>query len=200
MFRKMAANPGKAKSGGSEGRGKILRLSRTTAPYEIKRRSPWIFVGLVAGIAMVATSRNFEEALAGRIELTFFLPMIVYMSDIIGTETLTLFVRELALRKVTLHRLFWREICVGLALGLAAGIPMTLVCFLWLNDLGLALTVGIAMAANGLVAVLTGMIVPVVFAKFKRDPAVGTDEIMTAISDNISILIYLATATLILFS
>jgi Mg/Co/Ni transporter MgtE len=55
------------------------------------------------------------------------------------------------------------------------------------------------MTVNGLVAVLTGMLAPIVFAKLKRDPALGTDEITTALSDNVSMLIYLIVATLFLF-
>jgi Mg/Co/Ni transporter MgtE len=43
------------------------------------------------------------------------------------------------------------------------------------------------------------MMTPIIFSAFKKDPAVGTDELTTAISDNISILIYLVVATMILF-
>src|SRR5687767_6155507 len=102
---------------------KKLNISKATATYEIRRRSPWMFLGLFAGIAMVLIGQNFEQALSRKLELAFFIPMIVYMSDNIGTETLALFVRELALRKVSLHKIFLREVCVGLSLGLITGIP-----------------------------------------------------------------------------
>jgi magnesium transporter len=176
-----------------------LDLTRTSALGEIRRRSPWILFALVAAVAMIAMGRNFEAQLVRRIELTYFIPVVVYLSDCIGTETLTLFVRELASHRLKLRRLFVREVAVGLALGLLAGVPMGVVAWLWLGDAGLALTVGIAMTANGLVAVLMGMIIPVLFARLKRDPAIGTDEITTALSDGISLLIYLLTASLILF-
>lgn len=61
------------------------------------------------------------------------------------------------------------------------------------------MTLVITMTVNGLVAVLTGVLAPIVFAKLKRDPALGTDEITTALSDNVSMLIYLIVATLFLF-
>jgi magnesium transporter len=177
---------------------KKLNVSKTTARYEIRRRSPWMFLGLLAGIAMVLVGQRFEGALSRKLELVFFIPMIVYMSDIIGTETLALFVRELSLRRVSLHKIFWREVCVGLSLGLITGIPMGLFSYLWFRDFDLSVTLVIAMTVNGLVAVLTGVLAPIVFAKLKKDPALGTDEITTAVSDNISMLIYLIVATLFL--
>lgn len=176
-----------------------LEISRATAWAEIRRRVPWNLFAVAAGLVMVKVGHYFEEALAKKIEVVFFIPMIVYMSDCIGTETLALFVRELAMRKVSLRRLFWRETCVGVALGLATGLPMALVSYLWLQDARLSAALAVAMTLNGLVAVLTGMIAPVLFRKLHRDPAIGTDEITTAFSDNISMFIYLVIATLVLF-
>jgi magnesium transporter len=88
---------------------KELDISHATAHDEIRRRVPWMFLALVAGVAMVLVGKHFEEALSRRLELALFVPMIVYMSDSIGTETLALFVRELALREVILHKLFLRQ-------------------------------------------------------------------------------------------
>lgn len=179
--------------------GTVLNITTTTARNEIKKRAPWMTVGLLAGVMMVLLGKKFETAISQKLELAFFIPMIVYMSDSIGNETMALFVRELALRRVSLKKLFLRETYVGLVLGLITGIPMGLFSLWWLKDFRLSLSVTIAMIINGLVAVLTGMLTPVLFAKFKKDPALGSDEITTAFSDNISMLIYLIVAMLILF-
>ena len=176
-----------------------LNIATTSFINEIKRRSPWIVLSLVAGVVMILVGRNFEELLSNKLELIFFIPMIVYMSDSIGTETMTLFVRELALRRVSFKRLFLREVCVGLYLGFISGVPMGFFSYLWLKDFELSVTIAVAMLINGLVAVLTGMITPIIFAKIKKDPALGTDEVTTALSDNASIFIYLIVAMLILF-
>jgi len=176
-----------------------LSVTRTTAGYEIRRRVPWMFLALIAGIVMVLVGQRFEEALAKRLELAFFVPMVVYMSDCIGTETLALFVRELAIGRVSLRQLFWRESAVGLSLGFVTGATMALFAYLWRGDLYLAMTLVAAMTVNGLIAVLAGMITPIVFAKLREDPALGTDEITTAVSDNLTIMIYFVAATLILF-
>jgi magnesium transporter len=157
-------------------------------------------LALVAGGFMVFVSRHFEQALSRNLELVLFVPVIVYLSDSIGTETLALFVRELSQEKVVLRKLLLREVMVGLTLGIVTGVPVGLLSYLWLKDARLGVALLLAMTVNGLVAVLTGMLVPMAFAKLRRDPALGTDEITTAISDNASLLIYLVVATLILAS
>ena len=180
-------------------RNNDLDISHAKVGNEIKRRAPWMVIGLVAGVAMILVGRGFEQALLKRIELVFFIPMIVYMSDCIGTETLALFVRELALRRLSLKKLLWREAQVGMFLGLVSGVPMGAFAYWWLRDLKLTVVIGLTMVVNGLVAVLVGMLTPIIFAKLKRDPALGTDAITTAVSDNLSMLIYLVVATVMLF-
>lgn len=179
--------------------GGELNVGRAHFGYEVRRRSPWILLAVAAGILMVWIGQSYEKQLEGRIELVFFVPMIVYMSDAIGTETLALVVRSLATDQMHVRRIFLKELLVGLSLGATGGIPMGLIAFAWFGEWQLAVTVAVAMIANGAVAVLLGMLIPIGFSKLGRDPAIGTEEIGTALSDIVSILIYLAVATLILF-
>lgn len=176
-----------------------LDLTQASFGREVKRRIPWILLSVGAGMIMLQIGRQFEHALAQRIELVLFIPMIVYLSDSIGTETLALFVRELALERIDPKQLLVKEILIGLSLGLTSAIPMGIFSYLWLKDLKLSLAVGLAMTLNGLIAVVVGMLTPIIFARLGRDPALGTDEITTAVSDNLSMLIYLVVATLVLF-
>jgi magnesium transporter len=176
-----------------------LDVARAHFGSEVRRRLPWMLLAVGAGFVMIWIGQAYEGALARRIELAFFVPVIVYMSDSIGTETLTLFVRQLSQNPVNVRRILGKEMMVGLFLGLVSGIPMGLFGYLWFKDLTLGLTVGAAMTVNGLIAVLVGMLIPIAFAKLGRDPALGTDEITTALSDNLSMLVYLTVATAILF-
>lgn len=73
-----------------------LNIAKAHFGYELRRRTPWILLSVVAGIAMLWISKSYEELLSKKIQLVFFIPVIVYISDSIGTETLALFVRELA--------------------------------------------------------------------------------------------------------
>ena len=177
-----------------------LDVTRAHFGYEVKRRLPWVMLSVVAGVAMIWIAQAYEEALSKKIQLAFFVPVIVYMSDSIGTETLALFVRELAKKQVRISRILIKELYVGLFLGLASGLPMGLFSYVWFKDAALAATVATSMIVNGVVAVLVGMLIPVAFSKLGRDPALGTDEITTALSDNLSMFVYLLTAAIILFA
>lgn len=192
----------KAKNGSEEAAGddQSLHVSQASAAEEVRRRSPWMMVSITAAIGMTAIARAFEGYMAEKFALVFFLPAIVYMSDVIGTETLTLFVRELALRPVRLRRLFGRELLVGLALGSFSGVAMGTISYFWFVDPELSLTVALAVAVNGAVAVIMGMLIPVIFKRLRRDPAIGSDEILTGLSDTLSMAIYLGVATAILLS
>lgn len=165
---------------------------------EVRRRLPWIFVSILAGIIMIWVGQSFESTLFRKTELIFFIPMIVYMSDSIGTETLALFIRELALKRFSMKHLIIKESLVGLFLGFASGASMGLFSYIWFEDTSIAAIVAIAMTINGILAVLIGMTFPMIFHKFNLDPALGTDELTTAVSDNLSMLIYFVVSTAII--
>ncbi len=190
----------KSKSKHSQKQKSAPELSVGSAHFgtEIKRRTPWILFSVIAGIVMIWISLTYEDVLSKKVQLVFFIPMIVYMSDSIGTETLALFVRELALKRLSLRHIFLKECMVGLCLGAVSGLSMGALSYFWFKDFSLSATITIAMTVNGIIAVLIGMLLPIIFSRLRRDPAVGTDELTTALSDNLSILIYLIVATFVL--
>ena len=95
--------------------------------------------------------------------------------------------------------LFFKETLVGISLGIISGVPMGIFSYLLFRDTKIAFVIMTAMIVNGMIAVLIGMIIPIMFNKYRSDPAVGSSEISTALSDNLSMLVYLIVATLILF-
>lgn len=176
-----------------------LDIDRAHFGTEVRRRAPWMILSVAAGLVMIWIGQGYSEFLEQRIELALLVPMIVYMSNNIGAETLALAVRELALRRISLHHLFFKEVAVGITLGAASGIPMSVITYFLFKDAALASTVAITMIINGAIAVTIGMLLPFIFHKMGKDPALGTDEITTALSDTISMFIYLMVAVLMLF-
>jgi len=63
---------------------------------------------LAGGIASL-----FEAPLKDNITLAFFLPLVVYMADAVGTQTETIFIRALAYGKEPLGTQLLREGTVG---------------------------------------------------------------------------------------
>ena len=71
---------------------------------------------LAGGVASI-----FEESLKREVTLAFFLPLVVYMADAIGTQTETILVRRMVYGRVSLFTQLWREASLGLLIGLTIG-------------------------------------------------------------------------------
>ena len=88
----------------------------------IKRRFPWLFLGLLGGILATILSSRFENVLSENINLAFFIPVIVYMADAVGTQTETVYVRNVADGKLQFGKYLFKETALGIVLGIIFGI------------------------------------------------------------------------------
>ena len=164
----------------------------------IQERLPWLLTGLLIGTGASYFVSRFETVLAEKISLAFFIPVIVYMSDAVGTQTETIFVRDLTEHRANFGKYLKKELSIGLVLGLILGVSIGAIALLWLKDADVALTVGIAMGLNVSLAPLVATIVPEFIFKRHEDPALGAGPFTTVIQDSISLLIYFAVASVIL--
>ena len=55
-----------------------------------RARMPWLALGLLGGMLAGGVASIFEESLKREVTLAFFLPLVVYMADAIGTQTETI--------------------------------------------------------------------------------------------------------------
>ncbi|MEX0616415.1 MAG: magnesium transporter [Candidatus Woykebacteria bacterium] len=162
-------------------------------------RVPWLIVGLIGGTLASFLVSRFESILTQNISLAFFLPLIVYMSDAVGTQTETIFVRNLAKSKANFLLYSLKEIFIGAALGIIFGIIIWLIAYLWIRSVELASTVGLAMLINVSIAPVIAIIVPEIIFKERADPALGAGPFTTIVQDIISIVIYFTVASIVLF-
>lgn len=164
----------------------------------IAQRLPWLFIGLVGALGTSFFVSRFESILSENIALAFFLPLIVYISDAVGTQTQTIFVRNLAIpgkEKFAVYIL--KEFVLGVVIGLILGIVVGVASFIWLKNSDISLTVGLAIWVNLSVAPFVALFVSEVLLKSRSDPALGSGPITTIIQDVISIVIYFLSAYLI---
>ncbi len=162
------------------------------------QRLPWLLIGLVGGIAMTWMMARYEAVISGEIRLAFFLPIIVYLSDAVGTQTEVIVVRGLARHHPHLAAYLLKESLLGLILGSIFGGLLGMFAFYWYQDFALALTVGLALFIDIALATVLALIVPLVIYKGNRDPALGAGPLTTIIQDFTSILVYFTVASAIL--
>ena len=129
------------------------------------------------------------------------MPVVAGMGGNMGTQTLTLVTRGLALGEVgpgSVRGIILRQLAVGLVLGIAVGSLMGLGAWLWQDNVYLSLAVFLAIIVNFLLGALIGIVVPFVFQAFDRDPAVGSGVIVTATTDILGFLQFLFLASFLL--
>ena len=176
---------------------KVVDIFKARALTLFRLRIPWLLIGLVGGMLTTVIVSRFEPLLDQVIALAFFIPVIAYMNDAAGTQTVTLFVRGLALEKVSLAHYIVKELIVGLLLGAVLGGLIFLFSLLMFGSLAVAETVGLAMFIG--ITISTGIALSFTYAfhRLGKDPAVGVDPLVTITQDTLSVLIYLAIASVL---
>jgi magnesium transporter len=163
-----------------------------------RARIPWLILGLVGGWAAAGIVGMFEKALQQEIALAFFLPLVVYMADAVGTQTETVLVRTLAYGRVPVLLHLWREGLVGLLIGGTVGIVAGLGLYLFGGYRQVALVISITLLATSCVATLVATLLPLALDRLGVDPALASGPIATVLQDLLSVAMYLGIATALL--
>jgi len=164
----------------------------------VKIRLPWLLFGLLGGVFAAQIIAFFEETLQSQIILALFIPIIVYMSDAVATQTETLIIRGIAINsELNLRKYFLREIKVGSLLALILGGILTITSFLWWQESVLSIILGLSLFLGIFISVIVATLIPLILQKFKKDPAFGSGPFATIITDILSITIYFLIANLL---
>ena len=90
----------------------------------------------------------------------------------------------------------FKEIRVGLLLGIAYGVLLALVGWFLNQNITIGVVVGIAMCANMTLAAVVGTFLPLIAVKLRIDPAVASGPFVTTSIDVLGITLYFVTASL----
>lgn len=171
-----------------------------TAPVSVlvKSRLPWLLLGLLGGVAAARIIGFFETTLENNILLALFIPVIVYISDAVATQTETLIIRGIAIEpELDIKKYFFREIKIGGLLGLTLAFLLGIFSFIWWQSLSLGVILSLAMFFGIFLSVNIAVIIPLFLRKMKKDPALGSGPFATIITDLLSITIYFLIANLL---
>ncbi|NMB69770.1 magnesium transporter [candidate division WWE3 bacterium] len=165
----------------------------------VRHRIPWLFLGLLGGIAMAGIIDGFSSTLQQNIILAAFMPLIVYMSDAVGTQMEAFIIRDLAINpKLDFKAYFFRQLLALLSISLISSLVVFLLSFVLYKNILISSTLALSLTAAILSALITGLFIPKMFSHLKQDPANASGPIGTIIQDTLSVVIYLAVATLML--
>lgn len=166
-----------------------------------KRRGVWLGINLATVFMAAAVIGQFEEVLDKIVALAVLLPVVASMGGIAGSQTLTLTIRGMALDQIAQANVRWligKEIAVGALNGLAWALVVALVSYVWFGSSGIAITIGVALIINLLIASLSGVVIPLGLKRVGIDPALSGAVILTTVTDIVGFLSFLGLASLIL--
>lgn len=166
----------------------------------IWHRIPWLIIGLIGIIFTAAFINLFEATLEKYLILAFFIPAIVYMSDALGTQHQTLFIRDLAIlgKELKMWQYYLRQMLIGFFLGiLISTLVFLIVSFFW-KQYYVAFVIALSMFIALLITSFTALLITSIINKLGQDPALGSGPFATIISDLTSVVIYLLVASLLL--
>lgn len=163
------------------------------------RRLPWLILLLFIGIVSGTIISQFEETLSKVVALAFFMPMIAGMTGNTGTQSLAVVVRGLITKDVDKNmavRLIFRELNVGLIIGVICGILIAIIALVWQGSAVLGLVVGSSLVLTLIIGTLAGTIIPLLLYRLNIDPAVASGPLITTLNDIVSLLIYFGLASM----
>ena len=164
----------------------------------IRNRLPWLYLNLATTILAALVINLFESTIARVVTLAVFLPVVAGQGGIVGTQTLTLVTRSIAVGNIPerrARRLIARELALGIIHGVLLGLVIGLLAWAWKGNWMLGLVLGLAMLGNTAIAGLAGASTPLALRLLGLDPALGSAVILTTITDVAGFLLFLGIAT-----
>jgi magnesium transporter len=185
--------------GGSQPLNVPYRLSNVQ--LLVRKRVVWLLILFVAEAYTGTVLRGFESELSTVVALGFFIPLLIGTGGNIGSQTVTLIVRAMAIGEVTLRDVGWivfKELRVGLIMGLVMGA----VGFAQAQLLGVGADIGLVVALT-LVAIsawsaTVAAALPLILRRLKVDPAVVSAPFISTLVDGTGLIIYFEVARAVL--
>ncbi|MGO1369727.1 MAG: magnesium transporter [Senegalia sp. (in: firmicutes)] len=174
------------------------KIERTVGE-SVKNRLPWLFVNLITAILASVTVSLFEGTISRVVALATFMPIVAGMGGNAGTQTLTLIVRGIAMGELDMEntkKILLKEISIGILNGLAIGLTIGVLSFIWQKNIMFGIVIAIAMILNMLVAGISGYSVPLILKKMNIDPALASSVFVTTMTDVLGFFFFLGLATI----
>ncbi len=173
-----------------------------SSPFgSFRKRVPWLLLNLLTAILVSSVVSIFEGVIQQWVFLAVLMPIVAGLGGNSGAQTLTVIIRGIAMGELTVNnsiKALRKEIIVGIFNGVAIGSVATGLAWLYKSDLMLGIVLGGGLICNMLIAGIVGALVPLMLRKFKLDPALGSNIIVTMLTDMGGFASFLSLAAILL--
>ena len=163
-----------------------------------RSRFAWLFVNLFTAFLAASVIGSFGATIEEMVALAALMPIVASMGGNAGAQTMTVTVRAIATRDITIRnsgRIIRREVLVGLLNGMIIAILLGIVASIWIGGIDIGFVIAIAMVVNMLAAALAGILTPLILNRMGADPAIASAVFVTAITDVVGFFGFLGLAS-----
>jgi len=167
----------------------------------VRRRIVWLGLNLITAFVAALAINIFQDAIDKIVYLAVLMPIVASMGGVAATQTLTIVLRGLTLEQISNSNLGWlfkRELAVAILNGIILSLIISLVTYVWFNQLILSALIAAAMIINLLSSVVAGVFVPIILRRLNQDPAIAGSVIVTTVTDVVGFVSFLGLATIFL--
>ena len=180
-------------------KGEEINYAEANVLDLVKRRAGWLILLLVLDFLTGTVLKTFQYALTNVVALAFFIPMLLGTGGNAGSQTAITVIRGLATGDVTfknVRRIIGMELLAALLMGVIVGIVSFIRAMLLQQDPLVGLVVACTMVILVVLAISTGLFLPLLAKKIGLDPAALAGPFTTSIVDIVGLIIYFSIAKL----
>ncbi|MEP7119286.1 MAG: magnesium transporter [Byssovorax sp.] len=167
----------------------------------IRKRGPWLAALFVSEFFTGTALRHYDSVIQSVAKLSYYVPLLISTGGNTGSQSASLIIRGLAVGDIKTgdwKRVFVREFGQGLVLGLMlASIGMMRV-WMWGDERGFILTIGVTLVAIPLMGCTVGSMLPLLLRRIGVDPATSSTPFIATLIDVLGIIVYFNLAQLFL--
>jgi magnesium transporter len=166
-----------------------------------RHRAGWLAILFVGAMVTILALRSYHETIDQVAWLVLFLPLVVSSGGNSGSQSATLIIRALTSHEITpaaWWAVVWRELLIGLALGVFLGTIGYIVGVFMAPSPLLALILPVTLVLVVTCGTLVGSLLPLLFEWLGFDPALMSTPFVACIIDIVGILVYMNVALVML--
>lgn len=171
------------------------------AMKKIQSRYRWLIINIVMSFIIALTVSLFEDVIAKYVLLAVYMPIVAGMGGNVGTQTLAVLVRGIALKQIDLEHAktaIRREVLAGIGNGVIIGTLVAVIVMIFNRNAQIAAILGLSMVAIFCFATFFGAITPLILHRLGKDPATSAMVFITTATDVLGFFVFLGLASLIL--
>jgi magnesium transporter len=170
----------------------------------VRSRVTWLVALFFGELLTANVMRKYESEIAALIDLVIFIPLIISSGGNSGSQSSSLVIRALALGEVRPGdwlRVLWRELRVGIALGMllsVVGFARTILLGQAAHPLIMGIVVGTSLVAVVTLGTLVGALMPLLIKRIGLDPAVSSTPFVASLVDVFGLIVYFTVSQIVL--